>query len=151
MHALTGNVTGPLIPPSWRRRWPMVEVIKSKGKQFREAAMLAFSAIAAAGVIGGFIMWLSGVGAGQVISADKFRGFEAQIGGLSAQIQKMQDQLNAGPRADQLVVLDRHLSAQDGRMDSMDSRMRDLDQRLARSEARQQMMEDASRATLNRR
>ena len=109
------------------------------------------------------VLWLSGVFAGsqiatqdlaaikaQLVSAE-LPTMKAQVTALSVQVQRLQDQMNGGVRVDQLTVLDRHLSAQDGRMDGIDTRMRDLDQRAAKTETRLQMMEDASRTQLNRR
>lgn len=124
----------------------VVERIKSLS--FSEAISAACSVISAIGVTGGIVLYFSGAFAGATISAARLTGIEKQVGGLSTQMQRMQDQMNAGVRADQLIAIERHLSAQDGRMDGMDTRTRDQEARQSRTEARQEMMEAASRAQL---
>jgi hypothetical protein len=109
------------------------------------------SVLSAIGITGGFVLWLSGAFAGATIAADKLRSIEQQVTGLSNQVQRMQDQLNAAPRVDQLAVLDRHLSAEDGRMDGIDTRLRDLEQRISRGEARQDVLDRAAAQPLRSR
>lgn len=143
MMTTVGLLAGP--PRGWR----MVE--KIKGMRLPEIVGVASSLISAMGMLFGCVLYFSGAFSGATIAAAKLTALEGQVGGLSIQMSRLQDQFNAGPRADQLVAMDRHLSVQDGRMDGMDTRMRDLEQRLSRVQAQQEANEVASRATLNRR
>jgi len=139
-------VNAALMP--WRER-PVVE--RMKAMSWAEIVGAAGSVISAVGIVGGFVLWLSGAFAGATITADKLRSIEQQMSGLSAQMQRMQDQLNSGPRLDQLQGVERAVGTVGGRVDSVETQLRDIRDRLSHTEARQQATDEASRVQLQRR
>lgn len=67
---------------------------------------------------------------------------------LSDKINKLQDQFNNGPRPDQLLNLERHLSAIDGRLDGLDTRLRGDETDLTRAKTQIDGIDQASKAQL---
>lgn len=127
----------------------VVEAVKTL--RLTEMVTLVCATLSALGMIFGIFLWISGAFSGVTIVASEVSALKTLVAGLSTQMSRFQDQLNNGPRADQLLVIDRHLSAQDGRMDGLDTRMRDMEQRLSRAQAQIDATDAASGARLNRR
>lgn len=158
--ALTPNVIFPSMPAGRLKGLAMVEQLRraSTRENIRDAVLLLLFA-------GGIIAWTTGFLSGNTVDraavADINKRMETmatqqdvailktQIATLTALVSQMQTDLRGAPRADQMAVLDRHLSAQDGRMDSIDTRIRDIEQRIARAEAQVQMIQAASSVSLS--
>lgn len=122
-------------------RWQMVDhLIKANGRMpvIVVAGLLLLSAT---GAVATPLLWITGRMSTDTIINDR-------MATISGQIKQLQDDLRTVPRADQIIVLDRHLSAQDGRMDSIDTRLRDLEQRVSRAEAQVGAINAASAASL---
>jgi hypothetical protein len=125
------------------RGWKMVE--KFGGIDGHKWAQ-TICAGAAAGIIIGQVLF----GAGGLFASNtaSVKGFQEQLLSLTAQVSRLSDKIDQGPRADQIIVLDRHLSAQDGRMDSIDTRLRDIENRTAALTARVDLIDQSTHATL---
>lgn len=159
--ALVGNVNFSSTATPVPRRWRMVEQFKraTTRENIRDAVMLVVA-------IGGLLLWTTGFLSGNTVDRQAVTDLKTQmstmvtqqdaailktqISTLTALVSQLQTDLRGMPRQDQLAVLDRHLSAQDGRMDGIDTRIRDLEQRLSRIEAQVQMIRTASDADLGR-
>lgn len=120
------------------------------------------------------IMWISGAVSGRAASDVKIVNLEQSLSDLKQQLNglvtqqdvlglknniaaltvlvtQLQGDLRTVPRAADVIVLDRHLSAQDGRMDGIDTRLRDLESRSAALQARIDILDGSARANLKSR
>lgn len=124
----------------------MVNDISQLGDSRRFNTMV--SAIAAgasvATVLGGLVLYLS---SGTTNTHD-IQSLQSQVSGLSAQVSKLADKIDQGPRSDQMREIDRHLSALDGRMDGMDTRAQADEQRLIRAQTILESIQQSSDAKL---
>lgn len=157
--AFAPSVIPPSMPAARLKGLAMVEQLRrvSTRENVRDGVMLAL-------FVGGIIAWATGFLSGNAVDraavADLTKQMatmatqqdvmflKQQISTLTTVISQVQADLRGMPRADQISVIDRHLSAQDGRMDGMDTRVSDIYQRLSRVEATLQMINEASKATL---
>jgi len=150
-----------IIPSIWRSQRLgvriMVDVTKAALDSPRVNTVL--SGLAAAGtfvvLIGAVVGWLTigATGAHDLIQLREQNqasnnALRDQITALTATVNTLSAKIDQGPRLDQLQMIDRHLSALDGRMDGMDARSRADEDRLTRTETRVEGIDQASRAGL---
>lgn len=134
-----------ILPSCWG--WGRMNDISNLGDSRRVntalSALAAFASVAT--VMGGLVLYLS---AGTTNTHD-IQTLQAQVNGLSNQVAKLVDRIDAGPRSDQMHEIDRHLSALDGRMDGMDTRAQADEQRLVRVQTQIESIQSSSDAKLN--
>jgi hypothetical protein len=109
------------------------------------------SALSAAGMIGAFVLFITGNISTGTVNAHDLGSIKVELETLNGQVLKLQERIDLGPRVDQLAGIDAHTHALDGRMDALETRLRGLETDTARVATRVQGIEDSSRAVLGRR
>jgi hypothetical protein len=156
---LDGRVILPLIPAAGARRWlAMTDIIKDM--KLPPVVLAVILVVMGVGSLATPFLWLTGNISNNSITASNVASMQKQMEGLATQqdvarivtdVAQMRAELRLAPRSADLLVLDRHLSAQDGRMDGIDTRLRDMENRAAAIQARVENLEAASKVPLVRR
>lgn len=145
--ALTqSGIVNRALKPAVSRGKRMVENVKALS--FSELLSAACSAISACGIVGGFVMWMSGAFAGATLAANELTALKGQVSGISAQMTKIQDQIQAGPRMDTLNSIIEENTRQNARIDLLREEIGSLKTELMRTSTRLEGIDAASRAQL---
>lgn len=110
--------------------------------------LTALCSVATLAIVGGGLVF--GAGGWREGDSAAISDLKGQVGILSSQVSRLSEKIDAGPRADQMQDISRHLAAGDGRMDSLDTRMRTIETKDAELAARLEGIEAASRAQVHR-
>lgn len=121
----------------------VVEQIKKLS--WYEIVTLLCSVGTPAGLAMGAVIYLLGGFAGNTVTSHDVQDLRGQIASLATQVSVLSDRM---PRPDQMTAIDRHLSAQDGRMDGLDTRLRGDEDNITRALTRLDEIEASSRVTL---
>lgn len=84
-------------------------------------------------------MWLNGALTGPLT---------AKLDLFASQMTELKQRIDLLPRSDQLIAVDAHAHALDGRMDAMETRMRADEIDIATGKQRLQSIEDSSHAAI---
>lgn len=96
-------------------------------------------------------LFVSNTLSGNVIATHELNAMRDRQTGMVAEIARLQERIDNGPRIDQLREHDRHLSALDARFDATEARMRDTENRVTRVQTLTENIENASNANISRR
>lgn len=122
-------------------RWWRVTLANGVGDPVTRVGVIAATAFAGAAFLWPLI-------AGSGASSNALLEIQHHMESIDKKMEDFQNRLDNGVRLDQLGTIDRHLSAQDGRMDGIDNRINDLVNRTAHAESRLDGIDHASQAHL---
>lgn len=124
----------------------------AEAKQLRWTDVVAAvgAAIGGLGMIATGILWLTGAFAGATIASQQLVGLSSDVNALRGEIKELRQQINAGPRIEQLTEINRALGELKGGLAAMDTRLRTDEERLTRAMTLIEGIDAASRAQLRR-